>query len=92
MVPEKPDLRKVWSSSQVPAESATRGFHTVLLTLRQLEPTAKVLTDIFGYRLLKQDGNYYRFVTDAVENAAIVDILVDPMGKICSISRRRSSY
>ena len=81
VVPEKPDLRKVWSSSQVPAESATRGFHTVLLTLRQLEPTAKVLTDIFGYRLLKQDGNYYRFVTDAVENAAIVDILVDPMGK-----------
>jgi glyoxalase family protein len=40
-----------------------------------------VLTDIFGYKLLQQDGNCYRFITDSVENAAIVDIIEEPAGK-----------
>ena len=46
-----------------------------------MKPTAKVLTDIFGYKLLKQEGNFYRFITDAIENAAIVDIIEEPNGK-----------
>jgi len=40
-----------------------------------------VLTDIFGYKLLKQDGKHYRFITDAIDNASIVDIIEEPMGK-----------
>ena len=46
-----------------------------------MKSTAKVLTDVFGYKLLKQEGNFYRFVTDAIDNAAIVDIFEDPTGK-----------
>ena len=46
-----------------------------------MKPTAEVLTDIFGYKLLKQEGNCYRFITDAIENAAIVDIIEEPNGK-----------
>lgn len=43
-----------------------------------MKATAEVLTDIFGYKLIKQEGNLYRFMTDAVENAAIVDLLESP--------------
>src|SRR5690606_17099450 len=36
------------------------------------------LTDIFGYRLLQQDVNRFRFVTDAVKQAAFVDLVEAP--------------
>ena len=81
VVPEKEDSRKAWETGEVKADAATKGFHSITLTLRNMKPTAKVLTDVFGYKLLKQEGNFYRFVTDAIENAAIVDILEDPTGK-----------
>ena len=81
IVPGKADTRKPWETSDIKADIATRGFHSITLTLRNVKPTSEVLTDIFGYKLLKQDGNYYRFITDAIENAAIVDIIEEPHGK-----------
>ena len=81
VVPEKEDSRKAWETNDVKADAATKGFHSITLTLRNMKPTAKVLTDVFGYKLLKQEGNFYRFVTDAIDNAAIVDIFEDPTGK-----------
>lgn len=70
-----PDNRKPWETDEVKADIATRGFHNVTLTLNNMTGTAAVLTEIFGYKLVGQDVNRYRFVTDAVENAAIVDIV-----------------
>ncbi|TDH27233.1 ring-cleaving dioxygenase [Segetibacter sp. 3557_3] len=77
VVPSTKDERKAWTSV-IGAESATKGFHSITLTLRQVAPTAKVLTDLFGYRLLKQEGNHYRFITDAIENASLVDLIEAP--------------
>ena len=81
IVPAKEDTRQPWETKEVKTDAATKGFHSIVLTLRNMKPTAEVLTDIFGYQLLKQEGNFYRFVTDAVENAAIVDIIEEPNGK-----------
>lgn len=78
IVPEVADLRKPWETEDIKADTATKGFHSTTLTLQSIDPTAKVLTDIFGYRLLSQEGNRYRFITDAVENASIVDLLETP--------------
>lgn len=77
IVPNKEDSRKPWETEEVKAATAIKGFHNVTLTLRNIEATAKILTEVFGYKLLKQEGNRHRFVTDAVENAAIVDLLED---------------
>jgi glyoxalase family protein len=52
----------------------------VTLTLRQIGPTASILTDVFGYRLERQEGNRYRFITDAIPTAAIVDLVEAPQG------------
>lgn len=81
IVPVTDDTRKPWETDEVKADTATRGFHNVTLTLKNAAPTAEVLTEVLGYKLLKQEGNYYRFVTDAIENAAIVDILEAPNEK-----------
>ena len=81
IVPGKEDSRQPWKTADVKLATATKGFHSITLTVRDVKPTAGVLTDIFDYKLLKQEGNFYRFVTDAIENSAIVDIIEEPNGK-----------
>jgi glyoxalase family protein len=80
IVPTAEDNRKPWTTNEVKEDAATKGFHSVVLTVKQVEPTAKILTEIFGYRLLTQEGNRYRFVTDANATANIVDIVEEPNG------------
>jgi glyoxalase family protein len=43
-----------WSKSPVPAEYAIRGLFASTLVVRELEPTALVLTEIMGYRLISE--------------------------------------
>ena len=78
VVPTVPDNRIAWTKGGVPAEAAIRGFHSTVLTVKKAAPTAEVLTDIFGYKLLKQEENRYRYVTDAVTTANVIDIIEAP--------------
>lgn len=70
-----PDDRKVWTTDDIKDENALKGFHNITLTLKKADPTIKVLTDIFGYDLQKQEGERYRFATDAIATANLVDII-----------------
>ncbi|WP_183566510.1 ring-cleaving dioxygenase [Mucilaginibacter sp. SP1R1] len=81
IVPKTTDTRLPWETADVKAENATRGFHNITITTNKMDATAKILTDVFGYRLLEQHVNRYRFITDAVDNAAIVD-LVEVAGEV----------
>jgi len=78
IVPENKDIRSPWETADVKAEVAIKGFHNVTLTLKDHKATAEILTDVFGYELVGTENNLFRFKTNAVENAAIVDILEDP--------------
>jgi glyoxalase family protein len=78
LVPAEVDKREPWVTKEVNASVATRGFHQVTLTLKNVTPTAAILTGILGYALKKQEGNLYRFKTDSVENASIIDIVEAP--------------
>jgi len=78
IVPENKDVRRPWETTDVKAKVAIKGFHNVTLTLKDHKATAEILTDVFGYELVGIENNLYRFKTNAVENAAIVDILEDP--------------
>lgn len=69
------DDRKPWETDEVKADIATRGFHNVTITLNDITGTAGVLTDIFGYKLAGQESNRYRYTTDTVNAAAIVDLV-----------------
>jgi len=72
------DDRKPWVTDDVNASVATKGFHSITLTVKNIGPSATILTDILGYRQLNQQGNRYRFITDAFGNANIVDIIEAP--------------
>lgn len=78
VVPKNQDNRIAWETDEINASVGAKGFHGVTLTLKQIEPTAAVLTDIFGYKLLEQSGNRYRYITDAVDTAAIIDLVELP--------------
>jgi glyoxalase family protein len=79
--PAKRDERKGWETPEVKEAVAIKGFYNTTLTLGKMNETAKVLTDILGYRLLSQEGNRYRFITDAISTACTIDLLEDPGGK-----------
>lgn len=81
VAPAATDSRKPWTTGDLTAEAATRGFHGIVLTVRQVTPTARVLTDLLGYRLRAQEGNRYRFVTDAIDTANVVDLVETPNGQ-----------
>ncbi|WP_375416907.1 ring-cleaving dioxygenase [uncultured Hymenobacter sp.] len=78
IVSKTPDPRTPWTTAEVSADVALRGFHTVTLTLADPAGTAQVLTDIFGYTLLEQDGARTRYATDTVAGAALIDLLAAP--------------
>jgi len=89
VVPRQPDTREPWTTPEVKADAATKGFHSVTLTLKSIAPTASILTDVFGYELKGQEGDRYRFVTAAAASpseapanaaASIVDLVEAPQG------------
>lgn len=78
--PTKEDKREGWETTGIDSSKAIRGFHSVVLTLRDIVPTAAILTEVLGYRLLTREGNVSRYVTDAVDTASIIDLLEQPDG------------
>ena len=74
------DERQPWTTTDLTDANATKGFHSVTLTLNNIKATAGILTEVFGYQQLEQEGNRHRFITDAVPTAAIVDLVETPGG------------
>ncbi|RYY62819.1 MAG: ring-cleaving dioxygenase [Chitinophagaceae bacterium] len=81
IVPAGNDPRTPWLSAGTTAANAIRGFQGITLTLKDHRATAAILVSVFGYKLASQEGNTYRFVTDAVEGASVVDIIEIPDGR-----------
>ena len=58
------------------AEHTLRGFHSVSAALEGYERTARLLTDSFGYRLIDESGNRFRFgPPDDAAPGRIIDLL-----------------
>jgi glyoxalase family protein len=74
--------------SPVPREHALHGFHSVSAALEGYEKTARLLANSFGYRLIEQSGNRFRFASS--DNSApgrIIDLLCLPdtgMGRVAA--------
>jgi glyoxalase family protein len=69
----------LWPDSPVPAEHALHGFHSVSAALEGYERTARLLTESFGYRLVDESGNRFRFASsDDSVSGRVVDLLCLP--------------
>ena len=68
-----------WSESSVPPEHSLRGFHSVTAALEGYERTASLLTETFGYELIQEVGNRFRFLAPGESGAGkIIDLLCVP--------------
>lgn len=72
---------------QTPNQNALRGFHGVSAALTAWEPTARLLTETFGYRQTEETENRFRFMS-ASGNApgGIIDLRLVPGGSRGSIA------
>jgi glyoxalase family protein len=77
-----------WPDSPIPAEHAVHGFHSVSAALEGYERTARLLSETFGYRLVDESGNRFRFVSgDDSAPGRIIDLLCQPdtaMGRVAA--------
>jgi catechol 2,3-dioxygenase-like lactoylglutathione lyase family enzyme len=70
---------ELWTTSPVPIEHSLRGFHSVSVALEGYERTAQLLTESFGYRLVNESGNRFRFAAPSESGPGrIVDLLCMP--------------
>lgn len=74
---DKPEI-VIWEKSTVPAEHQLRGFHTVRLKVHTLSPTEFVLTNLMGFRIVKDDGKWVRFESGAGGSGTFVDVAAFP--------------
>ena len=59
----------------IPDAHAIRGFHSVTLALADPTPTAKVLTDVFGWDEIGEEGGRLRFRAPGGGPASVVDLV-----------------
>lgn len=80
VVSSLPDARDPWVTAAVPEAMAIRGLHRVTLTLACHRNTGMLLTEVWGYQLVnfQETQSHYRYATDAVENAAVIDLIEAP--------------
>lgn len=68
-----------WSLASVPREHGIRGLHSVTMAQEGYEKTARLLTEVMGFRLGQSEGNRFRYRAGAGSGfAATVDLLCVP--------------
>lgn len=70
-----------WAGGAIPAESAICGLHGATAALEGYERTAKLITEVMGYRLVAQDRNRFRFEAGSGEGPGrTLDLVCMPDG------------
>ncbi|MCP8939016.1 ring-cleaving dioxygenase [Alsobacter sp. SYSU M60028] len=64
-----------WTGADAPAEAAIRGFAGVTLGVREPARTAAVLTGIFGYEEIAEDGPRQRFAASGDGLGGVIDLV-----------------
>jgi len=80
LVETQTDDRSPWTTADINTDVAIRGFYNIVLTVRNKEATAAVITDVLGYSLTGSEGNRYQYKTDAIETANIIELVEEANG------------
>ena len=63
-----------WATTEIPAEHALRGFHSVSLMLEDSAATGAILSDVLGFAEVAKEGNTTRFQAPGTVIGGIVDL------------------
>jgi catechol 2,3-dioxygenase-like lactoylglutathione lyase family enzyme len=69
-----------WTKGGIPAEHAIRSFHGVTISEEGYENTAKLLTEVMGFKFLGSESNRFRYrAGDGI--GSVIDIVCIPGGR-----------
>lgn len=67
-----------WENSPIQEKNAIRGFHGITLSEEGYESTASLLQDTMGFRLIREQGERFRYETGKGGPSTYVDLLCQP--------------
>lgn len=67
-----------WPDSPVPMDQQIRGFHGATAWVRHAEPTARLLTEVFGLEAVAAEGNRTRYGLPGKKDGTHFDLVEDP--------------
>lgn len=77
---ERINRERAYKQGAVPVEYALHGFHSAALSEEGYQQTAALLTATFGFKLLHQEGNRFRYGLDSQEPGSMIDVVCTPDG------------
>lgn len=77
LVGDDDDARTPWTTTQVEAAVAIRGFHHVVLSIAEVGPTFEFLEKVFGFERVGVEGQYTRFAAQGGGAGQWVDVRHD---------------
>jgi glyoxalase family protein len=94
------DSGSAWQSGSIPEEKAIHGFFGATMVVEGFERTGALLTETMGMRLIREEGNRFRFQAGDGGSGTLVDLLCRPdglsgvvaRGTVHHIAWRASSY
>lgn len=72
----QPDVRPGWTESDIPVDAVIRGFHAPTLLLTRTEPSARLLTEVMGFRAVATEAGRTRYAAGDGTPGSTVDLLV----------------
>ena len=76
---EDPDDRtEGWTTDEISADVAIRGFHSVVMSVRDVEEQERFFTEGLGFRKVGTDGAYTRFAIAGGGAQRTIDLLHEP--------------
>ncbi len=78
LIEDASDTTEGWTTEEIGAEVAVRGFHSVAMSVRETEEQERFLTAGLGFAKVGTDGAYTRFAIGAGGAQRTVDLLHEP--------------
>jgi glyoxalase family protein len=78
MVGTTRDARRPWTGNGVGDGDAIRGLHSVTMTVRSLDATRALMTDLLGYQVTDEAAGRTRFAAGGDTPGHTIDVVVDP--------------
>lgn len=72
---EGAENRLGWQDGPVPSEHAIRGFYGVVITVRNIQLTSELLTNVMGFRYVGQYGIRYRYEVGQGGAGTMIDVI-----------------
>jgi glyoxalase family protein len=75
---EADDPRHGWTTKQISADVATRGFFGAVMSVRSVEEQELFFVDALGFRKVGVDGDYHRFQAAGGGPGSVIDLHHEP--------------